>query len=133
MNIMRGVSVPLLTFLISHSTWVTDWRVRGSYSSMGKRFFFSTKHLDQLWGPPSLLFRGYWRSSLGTKRAEHKFNYTPPCSSRLRMSRSIPLLPLYAFMAWTWETNCKCRSVMWFVLQPQIQSLVEGWKVSKLD
>jgi len=69
----------------------------------GKRYFSFTKYPDQLWGPPSLLFRGYWVSSLGTKPAEHKFNYTPPCSSRLRMSGAIPLLPLYAFMAWTRE------------------------------
>jgi hypothetical protein len=125
-NIMRGVSVSLPTFLISPSNWVTDWTVGCSYSSKGQEFFSSTKHPDQLWGPPSLLFRGYWGSTPGTKPAEHKFNYTSPYSSRLRMSGAIPLFPLYAFIAWTWEINCKCRSVMWFVLQLQIQSLVEG-------
>jgi hypothetical protein len=60
MNIIRGVSVLLPTFLVSLSDLVTGWTVRGSYFSRCKIFFSSTKHPDQLWGPPSLLFRGYW-------------------------------------------------------------------------
>jgi hypothetical protein len=33
----------------------------GSIPSRDKRFFSSPQSLDQLWGPPSLLFNGYWQ------------------------------------------------------------------------
>ena len=36
------------------------WMVRGSNPYRGKGFFSSPKHPDWLWGPPSLLFNGYW-------------------------------------------------------------------------
>jgi len=35
-------------------------RNHGSVSGMGKRFIFSPKPSHWLWGPPSLLFNGYW-------------------------------------------------------------------------
>jgi hypothetical protein len=59
---------------------------------MDKRFFSSPKCPDQLWGPTSLLFDGYWYSLLGVNLQ---------LELRLRMSEVISLFPLYAFMAWT--------------------------------
>jgi hypothetical protein len=35
-------------------------RNKGSIPSRGKRFFFSPKHLDQIWDSPNFLFNGYW-------------------------------------------------------------------------
>jgi len=51
MNIMRGVSVSLPKFLISHSDWVTDWTVRGSYSSRGQEIFLFYKASRPALGP----------------------------------------------------------------------------------
>jgi hypothetical protein len=33
---------------------------QGSVSDSGKRFFSTPQHLGWLWGPPSLLYNGYW-------------------------------------------------------------------------
>jgi hypothetical protein len=75
--------------------WMTE--ESGSYSlGMDRRYFSSPKHSNRLWGPPSLLPRGFqglfrWCKSAGEKlltRAEIKnaWNYTSA--------------PLYVFMAW---------------------------------
>jgi len=47
-----------------------DWVIRDSIPGKGKRFFSSSKHPDQLWGPPSLLFSGYQGSFSGGKVVE---------------------------------------------------------------
>jgi hypothetical protein len=44
-----------------YSDWVTSWMVKGSNPSKGKKFIYSPKPPDQLWGLPSLLFSGYQR------------------------------------------------------------------------
>jgi len=56
-------------------------------------FFFHLTHTDRLWGPPSLVFKGYWSTIPGVKRpgchidkflsstkAKNEWNYTstPP-------------------------------------------------------
>jgi hypothetical protein len=33
---------------------------RGSIADRGRGFFFSSLHPDNLWGPPSPLYNGYW-------------------------------------------------------------------------
>jgi hypothetical protein len=38
---------------------------RGSIPGKGKRVFSYTQLWDRLWGPPSLLYSGYWGISLG--------------------------------------------------------------------
>jgi hypothetical protein len=35
---------------------------RGSIPDSGKRFFSTPQHPGWLWGPPSLLYNGYWHS-----------------------------------------------------------------------
>jgi hypothetical protein len=55
---------------------------------------------EQLWCPPSFVVNGYRRHFPGLKRlgCDVDHSYLAP---RLRMSGSIPLLLLYAFMMWT--------------------------------
>jgi hypothetical protein len=51
----------------------------GSFSGIGKGFFSSRNRLDRLWGTPSLLFNGYWRSPpRGTAAGREADRSTPP-------------------------------------------------------
>jgi len=45
-------------------------------SPEGREFFSSLPRLDRLWGPPSLLSKGYW----GGKRPERVVDYSSPSS-----------------------------------------------------
>jgi hypothetical protein len=65
-----------------------------------KGFLSSPKRPDRLWHPPSLLFNGYRVSFQGVKRPRREVDHFP-LVRRLKISGVIPLLPLYAFMAWT--------------------------------
>jgi hypothetical protein len=56
--------------------------------------------LDWPWGPPSLLYNGYWVSFPGVKQLGRGVDHPPPSSAEVKeKSRAIPLLPLWAFMA----------------------------------
>jgi hypothetical protein len=46
-----------------------------------KRFLFSPKRPDRLWGPPGLLFSGYRGSFPRVKRSEREVNNHSPASS----------------------------------------------------
>ena len=46
----------------------TGWAVRGSNTGGGKRFSFLHTRLYRPWGPPSLVYSGYWSSFPGAKR-----------------------------------------------------------------
>jgi hypothetical protein len=63
--------------------WVTDeswFKCCGS-----KRFFSSSEHLDQLWGPPSLLVKGYQGLfTLGIKRLGHEADHSPTSSVEIK-------------------------------------------------
>ena len=72
----------------------------GSGPRRGKKFFCYPKRPDQLWG---LLFKGYRGSFAGGKAAGVLTTYVHLAPS-LRMSPAVPLLPLYALMAWTGKT-----------------------------
>ena len=52
---------------------------------------------DCLWGPPSLLFAGYWVSFPEIKRLGRESDAQLHPVPRLRMSGATPLLPLHAF------------------------------------
>jgi len=62
------------------------WLVWSVNSGMGTWFFPSPKHLDRLRAPPTVLFSGYCRSSMGVEQPQHEVNR---------------LLPFGAFMVWT--------------------------------
>jgi len=58
----------------------------------GKRFLFSSKRPDCLWGPRSFVFDGCWGSFPGAKRHGREVNHSPP-------SRA--------------EVGCTCASPVW--------------------
>ena len=73
--------------------------VRGSNPGRGKKFFFSAKRPDRLWGPSTLLFntcRG--ALPLAIRRQGFEADYPRHVGSKLRMSGSISPLTSHAFM-----------------------------------
>jgi len=55
---------------------VTGWTIQDSIYSRGKRrLFCSPEHPDEVWGPLSLLFNGYWCYFLGVKRPGRGFDH----------------------------------------------------------
>jgi hypothetical protein len=88
----------MITVTVRKRRIVTLWPIQWEHQK-------ECSYKDQFWGLHSLLFNesqdlftlGY--SSQGVK-------LTPNLSIvlRVRMSGAIPLLPLYVFMAWIWET-----------------------------
>jgi hypothetical protein len=74
--------------------------IQGLNASRGRRFFLSPNCQNWFWGPPSLLFKGYQGSFPGVKWQVLKLTTHLHPVPRLRMSRAIPLLPLYATMVW---------------------------------
>jgi hypothetical protein len=57
--------------------------------SKGKRLFSSSKCLDQLWKPPSLLPNGYW----GVRQLMHEADHSPPSNAEAKNGGAIPPLP----------------------------------------
>jgi len=51
---------------------------------MERRFFFSAKYPDQLWGPPSFLFNVYCGSFPGVQQLEHDVDYSPPSNTKVK-------------------------------------------------
>jgi hypothetical protein len=58
----------------SEERLATGRTVRGSNSDGGKIFH---THPDRAWGPPSLLFNGYWVSLSEVKRSGRGVNHPP--------------------------------------------------------
>jgi hypothetical protein len=57
---------------------------RSSDAARGKRFLSSPKHPDRLWGPPSLLFNGYWAFYPKVKRKGLEANLSPQSSAKVK-------------------------------------------------
>jgi hypothetical protein len=51
---------------------------------MGRRFLFSPKLSDGLWGPPSLLFKVHWGFIPEVKRLVHDFDHLPLSSAEVK-------------------------------------------------
>jgi hypothetical protein len=60
---------------------------------------------------------GYRSSLLEVKLPVHKVKHSPPSSAKFKMNGAIPLIPLYAFKAWTGKNHT-------FVLPNIIQLLL---------
>jgi hypothetical protein len=60
---------------------------------MGKRFFFSPKCPDRLWGLPSLLFNGHRVSFPGGEQPEHEVYPSPPSRTEATNERSYTSIP----------------------------------------
>jgi hypothetical protein len=79
--------------------------VQGFIPGRSKRFFFFPTHPEQLLDPPSILFRGYRHFFLTVKQLRHEVYRSPPYSAKVKNEWSyIPLLSIYALMAWTETT-----------------------------
>jgi hypothetical protein len=57
---------------------------------------------ERLWGPPNLLYNGYWVSFPGVKRLARCVNHTPHLASRLRKDWSYTSTPPRTFIAGYW-------------------------------
>jgi hypothetical protein len=58
------------------------------------RFFSSPQRPDRLWGPPSLVFSGYWESfPLDIRRQGRKPGHSPPSSAEVKKGGTIPPHP----------------------------------------
>jgi hypothetical protein len=94
-------------------------RSRGSILGTGKRLclgFYGivppSNRPDRRWGPHSILFSWYRGSFLGYSGRGVRLITHSHLVPRLRMSRAIPLLPLYAFMARTGRTLPFTKSIV---------------------
>jgi len=78
------------------------WSYRGhsSFSGIGKEFFSFQKRLERLWGPPSLLFNGYWRSSPRGKAAGREADHSTPSTAQAANAELYLHFP-HAFMPCT--------------------------------
>jgi hypothetical protein len=93
-------------------------------SNPGGREIFCTCS-DQPWGPPSLLYSGYWVSFWEVKQLGHGVNHQSPSSAEVKETVDLtPLLPLWAFMSccrvnftfFTFMNNCVlCDCKMFFL------------------
>jgi hypothetical protein len=97
------------------------WVIRGSNSGKDNRLFSSQNRADWLGGSPKFLSSGttvHYRGKVnrrGVKLASHLH-----LVKGLRMSGVIPLLPLYAILAWTGTT-------LLFVLPADKRTKNDGW------
>ena len=73
----------------------------------------SPKRPDYLWGPPNLLFSGYWCSFPELKRTGHDVDHSTPSSAGAKNEWIYTSTPLCAFSSWkgtsylaTWSKAC---------------------------
>jgi len=79
-------------------------RSGGSSPGRGKTFVFFAERLRLLWGPPSLLFKGYLGYLPGKSGRCVKYINQLDLALKFRISGAIHLLLLYVFMVWTGRT-----------------------------
>jgi len=94
---------------ICYSDYAMNWTTEESWVNYSKckRFSSSPKHLDRLWGPPSLYSTGTTNSFSGDKAAGvWSWSLLPHLVPRLRISGGISPLPLYTLMACTGKMLC---------------------------
>ena len=87
---------------IIYDTLATGWKVQGLNPSGGEIFRTSP---DRPWGPPSLLYNGYWVSFLRVKRLGCGIDHPPPSSAkvkeRVELYLSSPSGPSWPVLGWT--------------------------------
>jgi hypothetical protein len=93
----------------------------------------SPKRPDHLWGPPNLLFSGYWCSFPELKRMGRDVDHSTPSSARVKNEWICTSTPLCAFLSWrgtsylvTWSKACNVyqHCGMW-------RSQIVVWKANK--
>lgn len=82
--------------------WATDWKIRLSNPGRGKRFFFSPKTPDHVWGPPILLISGSQCSFPVVKWPGPDVGHSPPPSAQVKNKWSYTYTPpICLFLAQT--------------------------------
>jgi hypothetical protein len=111
----RGSSVSIVSDYA-----LDDW---GSIPGGGKGFFLHPLCPDRLWGPPSLLYNGYWGSfARGKARPGVTLTTHPHLVPRSRMDRSYTSSPpsasmtcsgtaLLCFVMCTWLSDSTAHSI----------------------
>jgi len=79
--------------LSRYSDWATGWTVRASNPVRGEIFRTCP---DRPWGPPSLLYNGYWVFPGVKERPGCDADHSPLLVPWSRKSRAIPLLPIWS-------------------------------------
>jgi hypothetical protein len=51
---------------------------------VGSKIFTSPYRPDRLWGPPNLLYNGYWGSFPGVKRQGREADHSPPTGAEVK-------------------------------------------------
>jgi hypothetical protein len=74
-----------------------DWTVRDSNSGDKKKFCPTRKCSNRLWGPTSLLFRGYGWSLPEVKRPSCECYHLPPSSAEVKNEWSYTSSPSICF------------------------------------
>jgi len=62
-------------------------------SQQGKIFFSFLKWSYLSWGPPKLLFNGYWSSFMGVKQPHFEVDHSPPPSIKVKSEWSYSFAP----------------------------------------
>jgi len=82
---------------------VTHHGLDGLGSNRSKIKTFST-HPDQPWGPPSLLYNGYWVILPGVKQLGHGINHPRPSSTKVKERVELylysPSVPSWQVIGW---------------------------------
>jgi hypothetical protein len=100
-------------FQYSYSTWAaiaqsvlrlaTGWTVQGSNPCGGR--FFCTRP-DWPWGPPSLLYNGYWVSFPRVKRPGRGIDHLPPSCAKVKERVELylcsPSVPSWPVIGWNY-------------------------------
>ena len=84
---------------------------RGSNPSRSRRFCFSPKCPDWLWGPINLLFNRYQGYFSPVKRLWHEADHSPPSSAKVKNELSHTSTSLYAFTAWAFIQCLRCTEL----------------------
>ena len=92
----RG-SVSLLSVVTLQVWWP---QIHGSIPSRNKRFFNSSKPAARSWGPPTILFKGYWEAlSPRIKQSQHDAHYSPQPSTQVKNEWCYTSTPHHPFIA----------------------------------
>jgi len=78
--------------------------VPGIYCTVGQEIFLTSRTFCMLWGPPSLLFNGYWGSLPGVRRPGRQVNHWPSFNAKVKNKWGYTHTSLYPFMTWTGTT-----------------------------
>jgi hypothetical protein len=95
------------------------WTVRGSNPSSGKRFS-PPKRPDRLWGPPSLLLKGYWGSFPEVTWSVREVNHSPPSSAEVKNEWRYTSAPPYILSWRGTQLPCHLRGKGWINTSPAI-------------